>query len=439
MARIASGNRINRAADDPSGLVALNAVNSEMVGVQTALEGNRRTESMLNVADSTLTEVNSLISDIEGLALKAAGTDVSAAEKAAFQAQIDSNVDSIDRLIGSAEFNGRKLFGGEYRINAYSNSAASVKDLHVYSRNPNVTGNITLTVDVTAAARRASAVTTFATAAPLSAASTIQVTGKLGTAVIELKSGTTGLQLMAAIAAQKAVTGVSAAAAGANMAVMSTSTGSEAFVSVSVLDGSNALMMGANVNKTIGVDAVVTVNGERANARGTEVFYTGQGISLSLNLAKDAIKAHTVTITGGGATFRLGGDTSSRSTMSLGGMNGTELGRSDLGYLDELRSGGANALNVSGTKALEIAQQAGSMVATYAGRIGSFNKYAVGSSIRQLEAHEQALTATADQINGTDYAADSAKLERQNILMNAAISMISMANQQQANVLALLG
>jgi len=440
MTRLATGQRINRASDDPAGLVALNAMNSELAAVNAAIDNDRRSESILNVVDSTLTEVSSLVSEIEGLVLKASGSTVTASEKAAYQAQIDQSIESIDRLIGQAEFNGMKLFDGANRINAYADDPASVKDIHVYSRNPNITGNLSLTVDVTAAATRGSATTSLGATAgdTLSVATVLQVTGKLGTATITLASGATGTEVLAAITAQKQVTGVSAINQGGSLHFTSTTTGSDAFVTVSALSGDQDYLQGAQVNKTSGTDAQVTVNGADAAAQGTEVFYNGNGVSLSFNLENDAVTDHVITISGGGATFQVGTDSNTRTSLGISGMNTFELGRSDLGYLSELKSGGTNSLTASGSNALAVARQASNQVATMAARVGSFNKYQIGSSIRSLEAAKEGMSAAVSLIGDTDYAAESAELERQNILMNAAISLLSVANSQQQNVLALL-
>lgn len=439
MTRIATGKRINRASDDPAGLVALNSLNSELASVNASLDNNSRSQSMLNVVDSTLTEINTLVGDVQDLVLKASGAGVSAAEKAAYQAQIDESVESIDRLVNSASFNGKYLFNGEHRITATTNSTPSIKDLHVYRRNPSITGSLSLSVAVTAAAKRGSAVTTYGIAATLSTDTVIQVTGKLGTATIELASGTNGTNLMAAIAAQKNVTGVSAAAQGANVALMSTTTGTDAFVSLQVLDGSRTLMNLATTDKTIGTDATVTVNNQAASAQGTEVFYNGGGVSLSFNLAKNATNPNlNVTIVGSGAEFQLDDSTNGRVAVGIAGVNTVELGRSDVGYLSDIKSGGSHALTVSGNDAAEIASLAASRVATMAARIGSFNKFQVGAAISTLQGAKEGLSASIEDIGDADYAADSAMLERQSVLMNAAVSMMSLANSQYSTVLSLL-
>ncbi len=439
MARLSTGNRINQASDDPAGLIALNSMNAELAAINAALDNGQRSQSMLNVADSTLTEVSALTAEIERLAVAAQGSTVTTEEKAAYQAQIDSSVDAIDRLINQAEFNGEKIFNGENRIRAVTDSQTSIKDVNVYSRDPSQTSDLTLNISVTAAAAYAyQASATAGSSVTLSAETVIQVTGKLGTATITLANGSTSAAVRSAINAQKQVTGVSAIVGTGTtkkLIFASTEKGSDAFVSVSKISGADNVV---NCNKTSGTDATVTVNGETANADGTEVFYNGNGVSMSFNLAVDTVATHTITVNGGGATFQLGTDTTTRAALGLAGVNAQELGRSDLGYLTSMKSGGSNCLTATSSKATQIAREANNQVATAAARIGSFNKYQVGSTISALTAAKEGLTDAADAIGKTDYALETAALDRQNVLMNAAVSMLSVASAQQANVLALL-
>jgi ribosomal protein S9 len=80
-------------------------------------------------------------------------------------------------------------------------------------------------------------------------------------------------------------------------------------------------MGAATVNKTSGSDAKVKVNSEQANAVGTEVYYTGAGVSLSFNLAKNAVNPNlSITITGGGTVFQLGDESSSQVSLGLAGI-----------------------------------------------------------------------------------------------------------------------
>lgn len=442
MARLSTGQRINRGADDPAGLIALTSMRSELASVEAAISGGERNGSFLNVADSTLMEVSKLTSEIEGLVVASQDSTTTTQEKAAYQAQIDANIEAIDRLVNNAEFNGQKIFNGENRINATTDHATSVKDIKVYSRNPGVTGSVSLSVAVTAAASNAysNSSSGYDLATALADDTVIQVTGKLGTAVINLTSGMNSAEIRAAINAEKEVTGVSAfAGTGGKLTYASTDTGSESFVTVSVISGAQAMVTSGGTTKVSGSDAVATVNGQSASADGTQIFYNGNGISLSFTLADDTPGNHTITVTGGGATFALGTNTNSRAAIGLGGMNTYELGRADLGYLSSLKSGGANSLTASGSEALAVVKEVNQQVAVMAGRIGSFNKYQIGSTVNSLNVAKEELSDAISSLGDTDYAVELSKLDRQSTLMRAAISMLSMANAQAGSVLSLLG
>jgi flagellin len=441
MARIATGKKINRASDDPAGMVALNSLNGTLAGINAALDNNIRSQSMLDVADGALTEISSLVSEIQSLVAKGSAAGISGSEKAAYQAQIDESIDAIDRLVSNTTFNGKALFNGENRITAYCNSATYIKDLNVYRRDPNNTSTQTLAVKVTAKAAKGSSVTTFGTGVALATDTTIQVTGKLGTAIITMSALAKGSAIIAAVNAQTSITGVSAAAQGAMCAFKSSTTGSDAFVSIQKLEGDSNFGIKGTVAKTSGADATVTVNGVVASTNGKEVFYSGGGVSLSFTLDKDDTPIATLSVSilaGGGATFQTGDSSSSRMCLGLGGLTTYELGRSDIGYLSDLKSGGSNSLFVDNNNATDIAEKATGRVSMMAGRVGAFNKYQIGSSINILNANKEGLTSTIETIGNADYATESANLTRQQTLMSAAISMLGLANSQQSNVLALL-
>ena len=72
------------------------------------------------------------------------------------------------------------------------------------------------------------------------------------------------------------------------------------------------------------------------------------------------------------------------------------------------------------------------------GRIGGFQKFQVRTSLASLNDTKEALTKARGVINDVDYAAETAELNRQNILMQSAISLLGVASQQSSQVLSLL-
>jgi len=440
LARLSTGKRINRASEDPAGLIALKTLESEMASVDAAIENNQRTRSMLNVADGALTEVSSLLSDIEALAVEAAGGTLTASEKAANQAQIDSALDSIDRIVNNATFNGQKLFGGANSIATTMSvaDAADVKDVRVYSRNPNQS-NVTLTVNVTAAAAKASTSGTSIAnvTANLSAATTVSIAGKNGTATITLASGSSLANIVSTINSYSGLTGVSAAASGTELRLDSTDYGSEAFVSINAIAGDVDVVATANTGKISGTDATVLVNGQQADTSGVEIYYSSGGLSMSATLASNTTGSRTITVVGGGATFQLGTDSSSRATIGLDGLTSSALGRADLGYLSDLKSGGSASLSNDPSAAVTIAKKAVNQVASSAARVGGFMKYQVEATNNALNVQKESLSTAASDIGDADMALEMAKLERQNLLASTALSLLGTVNVQNQNILAL--
>jgi flagellin len=439
--RLSTGMRINSASDDPAGLIAMNSLESELSSVETAIDNNQRTKSMLDVADGALTEVSSLLSDIESLAAESAGDSLSAAEKAANQAQIDSALESIDRILNTSSFNGEKIFGGANQITASLTAAdaADLKDVRVYSRNPDQT-DVSLTVNVTAAATQA---TTSGTSIAnitdnLSAETTMTVGGKDGTATVTIASGSSLDQMISSINQSKGTTGVSASKSGTELVMTSVDYGSDAFVTVNALSGDNDVVGTAQTGKIEGEDATVTVNGQDAQTDGTEIYYSGNGISLSANLADNTTGSRSITVKDGGATYQLGADSSTRATISLNGMNTASLGRSDLGYLSDLKSGGSADLASDPAQAVSIVKKAIGQVASEGARIGGFQRYQVNSTINSLGVQRVSLSSALSVIRDADMAAETAELERSNILSSAATSLLSMVNSDQKNMLSLL-
>jgi flagellin len=89
-------------------------------------------------------------------------------------------------------------------------------------------------------------------------------------------------------------------------------------------------------------------------------------------------------------------------------------------------------------QAAQIADAALQQVTTVQGRLGAFQTYQVGTSLSLMETLQEGLTEVRSTIADTDYATETANLNRQNVLMQAAITLLGMANQQQSSVLNLL-
>ncbi len=432
--RMGTGHKINAGKDDPAGLIALRTLDAEYSAVTQSIDNNQRTNAMLDVADGSLKEVESLLTDIEGLVASSVGDQISDSEKAANQAQIDQAISSIDRIIRTTNFAGKNLLNGELSIQA-TEGTGKADDIRLYSRKAGSSSQ-TMTVNVTAASSSAS----FSTTNSATGAMTYTVTGSLGSATIEVGDSDALADEIALINAVKDQTGVSAAAGSGNgINFSSTSTGSDEFITLDMISGGGA----AGWNDTHvenGTDAELTVNGQSAAADGNKISFNAGGVSGTFTLTStgDAVGSFDVTVSGGGATFQLGTDSSTREVLGLSSMFSHTLGKTGMGFLNEIKSGGSHQLTAADNEALAIVKESIADVAEARGRIGGFQKYQVQTSINSLQATQKGLADARGVINDVDYAVETAELNRQNVLLSTSMQLLGVANQQSSQVLSLL-
>ena len=117
--RLATGQRINRGADDPAGLIASEQLRSTMAAMEAESQALERTDLQASTADGALGEISDMLVEARGLAVANANdSGLSDLEKQANQAQIDSILVSVDRVSRSTSFAGTKLLDGSFSLAA---------------------------------------------------------------------------------------------------------------------------------------------------------------------------------------------------------------------------------------------------------------------------------------------------------------------------------
>ncbi|TWU17704.1 B-type flagellin [Novipirellula galeiformis] len=156
LTRLSTGLRINSGADDPAGLIASEALRSEISSLNKAISNTRRASQIISTADSALGEVSNLLNDIRGLVVEAANSGaLSDEEIAANQLQIDSSLEAINRIAQTTTFQGRKLLDGSLDFVSSANSVPSIVDVNIDQANLGATGQIDVDVKISAAATQA--------------------------------------------------------------------------------------------------------------------------------------------------------------------------------------------------------------------------------------------------------------------------------------------
>jgi len=156
LTRLSTGLRINVGKDDPAGLIASETLRSDIVSTQRAITNSERANQMIATADSALGQVSSLLNDIRGLVTEAANAGAMSADQiAANQLQIDSSLEAINRIAQTTSFQGKRLLDGSLDFVTTADTVSSITDLQIDQANLGAAGQITVDVDISAAATQA--------------------------------------------------------------------------------------------------------------------------------------------------------------------------------------------------------------------------------------------------------------------------------------------
>jgi flagellin len=111
--RLASGQKVNRAADDPAALVISEHMRAEISGMEQAIRNNEVAISLVQTAEGSMNEISALLVSIRQRAISAANVGASDdAMTQANQSEIENALSSVDRIVSSTQFGQYKLLDG---------------------------------------------------------------------------------------------------------------------------------------------------------------------------------------------------------------------------------------------------------------------------------------------------------------------------------------
>lgn len=453
--RLSTGLRINRGRDDPAGLIASERLRLDIRAVGQAIDNSQRASNVITTTEGALSEVNALLLDLQSLVVEAANKGALTAEEvAANQLQIDSILESIDRIANTTAFGSQRLLDGTRSYNLSSVPTAALASISVYAARTPEVGTRTVTVRVTQSAQTAQVALAGTNAGGISttSASTIELRGSIGTEVLSFASGTTFADIAAAINASKTTTGVSAVVSspgGGGVAsallINSVEYGSDAFVSVLPIQGS--FVTPGNTNQRIfdaGQDPGVIIDGQTAQTNGLRADVRSGGIDARLHLTTDfatTLSSASFDIASGGTLFQLGPQVTPNAQVHIGfnSVRTTQLGDSVVGRLYTLRSGGDNDLDSQRfLEAQKVLATAIDQISSYRGRLGNIQKNSIETNINSQGVALENLTASESVIRDADMAEELSALTRSQILVQSTQSSLQIANTIPNLVLSLL-
>ena len=159
--RLATGHRINRAADDAAGLFIADQLKTYAISLDQGTRNAQDGVSIAQIAQGSLSEVYNILNDVKAKSIQAANTVDTNSQKA-LQQDINKLVDAIGKIFSDTEFNGTKLFDGDGQTFTIHYGGRTNQELAITSSSVSVTagsddssastvvlGGNTYTIDVT--------------------------------------------------------------------------------------------------------------------------------------------------------------------------------------------------------------------------------------------------------------------------------------------------
>lgn len=422
--KLASGYKINRAADDAAGLSISEKMRRQVRGLTQASANAQDGISAVQTAEGALTEVHDMLQRMNELAVKADNGTMSADDRQNVQDEINQLVKEIDRVSETTKFNETYLLKGSDTPNKNSRNveaAGSVGNFNGY----------TVTKD---------------------AAGKIETGGALVLGTVGLKSldntvltNNNGVVTNAS-AASSNITSVTVAdfVSAADCTVIITKKDGTT-ESLSGTDASTKYGFAAKANGTTAIEKTLTTTDKTAGYTVTATasasltgYEVGKKVEAKINVANDS----TVTLYSKSApknplemNLHVGADSDANNKISLtiDSMDATTLGVRDVA---------GNAISVMSEidagDAIDTIAEAIKRVSTQRSALGAVQNR-LEHTISNLDNVIENTTAAEAQIRDTNMAKEMVQYANNNILAQAGQSMLAQANQSNQGVLSLLG
>jgi flagellin len=387
--KLSSGLRINRAGDDAAGLAISEKMRGQVRGLEQASRNSQDAISLIQTAEGALNETHDILQRMRELATQASSDTNTASDRGEIQKEINSLTSEINRIGNTTEFNTQKLLNGEKSTatSAVAPSQVTLGGLTFdFSGGSELNGYTIKTGVVTD--------TTAATA-------TIDTTNKVITLNGDFDNATTAGMITSA----QAKTAIDTALSGAGFSQTVTTGGTA--VTGTLTNVSSAALAG-------GADAGTGLQ-----------FQIGANENQSLTLEISDMRAVALGISA--TSDNTAGFTNGAS--GLGVTNGTNNTGAEYGLDVSTATSAASAI----TKI----QSAIDEVSAERSKLGA-NQNRLEHTINNLGTSAENLTAAESRIRDVDMAKEMMEFTKNNILSQAAQSMLAQSNQQPSGVLQIL-
>ncbi|MBF0204680.1 MAG: hypothetical protein HQK67_10295, partial [Desulfamplus sp.] len=143
--RLSTGMRINKAADDASGMAIADSLKAQGLGLGQAIRNANDGINIVQTADGALDEAIKITNTIKTKSIQAAQDGQTYESRKIIQEDINKLLEEVDLLASSTSFNGKKLLSGEFSNKSFQIGASTgeVAKISIGSAETTKTGHVT--------------------------------------------------------------------------------------------------------------------------------------------------------------------------------------------------------------------------------------------------------------------------------------------------------
>ncbi len=131
MEKLSSGERINRAGDDASGLAVSEKMRSQIRGLNQASKNIADGISFIQTTEGYLQETTDIIQRIRELAVQSSNGIYTDEDRMQIQVEVSALIAEVDRIASHAQFNGMNMLTGRFAKETGENSVTASMWLHI--------------------------------------------------------------------------------------------------------------------------------------------------------------------------------------------------------------------------------------------------------------------------------------------------------------------
>ena len=129
--KLSSGEKINRAGDDASGLAVSEKMRSQIRGLNKASQNAQNGISFIQTTEGYLQETTDIVQRIRELAVQSSNGIYSDEDRMQIQVEVSALVAEVDRIASQAQFNGMNMLTGRFAQAEGENSVSGSMWFHI--------------------------------------------------------------------------------------------------------------------------------------------------------------------------------------------------------------------------------------------------------------------------------------------------------------------